>query len=112
MKLGACLFHLTSMRRSQILNAIRLSMLASGVQPRHLQLVDTFRPVECEDVSEHKMHSEEIELDASTAELINETRKAGGRIVAVGTTSVRVLESVASFYDGRIEAYQRDTRCF
>jgi S-adenosylmethionine:tRNA ribosyltransferase-isomerase len=42
------------------------------------------------------MHSEEIELDAATAERINATRAAGGRIVAVGTTSVRVLESVAA----------------
>jgi len=74
--------------------------------------LDTFRPVECEDVSEHKMHSEEIELDAPTAELINETRKAGGRIVAVGTTSVRVLESVAGFYNGRVEPYQEATRLF
>jgi len=58
------------------------------------------------------MHSEEIELDAPTAELINETRKAGGRVVAVGTTSVRVLESVAGFYNGRVEPYQGATRLF
>ena len=78
---------------------------------RTLHGTDTFT-IECEDVSEHKMHSEEIELDAPTAELINETRKAGGRIVAVGTTSVRVLESVASLYDGRIAAFQGPTRLF
>jgi S-adenosylmethionine:tRNA ribosyltransferase-isomerase len=57
--------------------------------------LDTFRPVEKERLDEHTMHSEEIELDAATAERINATRAAAERIVAVGTTSVRVLESVA-----------------
>jgi S-adenosylmethionine:tRNA ribosyltransferase-isomerase len=58
--------------------------------------LDTFRPIEEADLTEHKIHSEEIELDAATAARINATRAAGGRIVAVGTTSVRVLESVAA----------------
>jgi S-adenosylmethionine:tRNA ribosyltransferase-isomerase len=57
--------------------------------------LDTFRPVEKERLDEHTMHSEEIELDAATAERINATRAAGGLIIAVGTTAVRVLESVA-----------------
>lgn len=77
--------------------------------------LDTFRPIEGENVSEHKMHSEAIELDAATATLINETRRAGGRVVAVGTTAVRVLESVASFSkdaDDYLEAYQGHTRLF
>ncbi len=74
--------------------------------------LDTFRPVEGENISEHKMHSEEIELDAPTAELINETRHAGGRVLAVGTTSVRVLESVAGMYAGHMQAYQGQTRLF
>ncbi len=58
--------------------------------------LDTFRPIGEDDLGEHKMHSEEIELDAAAAERINATRASGGRIVAVGTTSVRVLESVAA----------------
>ncbi len=74
--------------------------------------IDTFRPVESEYVIEHKIHSEEIELDAPTAELINTTRKAGGRVVAVGTTSVRVLESVANMHAGHIEPYHGYTRLF
>ena len=74
--------------------------------------LDTFRPIESEDVRDHKMHSEKIDLDAATAELINETRRAGGRVVAVGTTAVRVLESMASFYEGRIEPYHGATRLF
>jgi S-adenosylmethionine:tRNA ribosyltransferase-isomerase len=94
-----------------LLEHLRKRGVRVGFVTLHVGL-DTFRPVECEDVSEHKMHSEEIELDAPTAELINETRKAGGRVVAVGTTSVRVLESVASFYNGRVEPYQGATRLF
>ena len=94
-----------------LLERLRQQGIRIGFVTLHVGL-DTFQPVECEDVREHKMHSEEIELDAPTAELINETRKAGGRIVAVGTTSVRVLESVASFLDGRIAAYQGPTRLF
>ncbi len=57
--------------------------------------LDTFRPIEVGDLAQHKMHSEEIELDEATAARINATRAADGRLVAVGTTSVRVLESVA-----------------
>jgi S-adenosylmethionine:tRNA ribosyltransferase-isomerase len=57
--------------------------------------LDTFRPIDEDDLETHVMHSEEIELDAEAAQKINATRAAGGRIVAVGTTSVRVLESVA-----------------
>lgn len=55
----------------------------------------TFRPVKVDDVTKHHMHSEHYELPAETAELINETRKNGGRVIAVGTTSCRTLETVA-----------------
>jgi S-adenosylmethionine:tRNA ribosyltransferase-isomerase len=95
----------------QLLDQLRQQGIHVGFVTLHVGL-DTFRPVECEDVSEHTMHSEEIELDAHTAELINETRKAGGRVVAVGTTSVRVLEGIVSMYDGRIEPYHGYTRLF
>lgn len=57
--------------------------------------LDTFRPVEKDDLSEHVMHSEEIEVSEEAARRINATRAAGGRIIAVGTTSVRTLEAVA-----------------
>ena len=57
--------------------------------------LDTFRPVEEERLEDHAMHSEEIEMDAATAARINATRAAGRRIIAVGTTAVRVLESAA-----------------
>lgn len=55
--------------------------------------IGTFRPVQCEEIEEHHMHLEEYEIDASQAELINETKQRGGRVVCVGTTSVRTLES-------------------
>ncbi len=55
----------------------------------------TFRPVKVEDVTQHKMHSEYYEITAETAELINKAKKDGRRVIAVGTTSVRVLESAS-----------------
>ena len=58
--------------------------------------LDTFRPVAEDDLTQHVMHSEEIELTPETAQRINAARAAGRRIIAVGTTSVRVLEGVAS----------------
>lgn len=55
----------------------------------------TFRPVKAEEVTEHHMHSEFCMISQETADLLNETRKNGGRIVCVGTTSCRTLESLA-----------------
>ena len=55
----------------------------------------TFRPVKAEDVSQHKMHSEYYEVTPEAAEKINAARSKGGRIVCIGTTSVRTLETVA-----------------
>lgn len=59
----------------------------------------TFRPVKVDDVTNHKMHKEHYEIPEETAKLINETKKNGGRVIAVGTTSCRTLESVANKYD-------------
>ncbi len=55
----------------------------------------TFRPVKTEDINDHKMHSEFYMIDEENANIINNTRSNGGRIIAVGTTSTRTLESVA-----------------
>ena len=57
--------------------------------------MDTFQPVQAERIEEHRIHSEYAFLSAEDARLINETKLAGGRVVAVGTTAVRVLESAA-----------------
>lgn len=59
----------------------------------------TFRPVKEDNVLNHKMHSEHYYLPKETADLINETKANGGRVIAVGTTSCRTLESVATFYN-------------
>ncbi|MDE6035973.1 MAG: tRNA preQ1(34) S-adenosylmethionine ribosyltransferase-isomerase QueA [Ruminococcus sp.] len=59
----------------------------------------TFRPVKEDNVLNHKMHSEHYYLPQETADLINETKANGGRVIAVGTTACRTLESVATFYD-------------
>lgn len=61
----------------------------------------TFRPVKVDNIEEHTMHSEYYDIDEDTAEIINNTKEAGGRIVAVGTTSVRTIES-ASDENGKI----------
>lgn len=62
----------------------------------------TFRPVKVEDVTDHHMHSEFYSVDETAAQAINQTRREGGRIISVGTTSTRTLESVADV-DGHIE---------
>jgi len=62
----------------------------------------TFRPVKCEDVESHEMHSEFCIIPEETARVVSETKKSGGRVVAVGTTSCRTLESFAK-EDGTLE---------
>lgn len=62
----------------------------------------TFRPVKAENIEEHEMHSEFCMVPADTAKTINETKRSGGRVIAVGTTSCRTLESFAK-EDGTIE---------
>lgn len=71
----------------------------------------TFRPVKEENITDHEMHAEYICVTEETAELINSRRAAGGRTVAVGTTSCRTLESVSSD-DGLVHAYSGDTGIF
>jgi len=71
----------------------------------------TFKPVEVENPDEHQMHEESFTLPADTARILNETRKNGNRIWAVGTTSVRVLESAAR-EDGSFSEKSGETRIF
>jgi len=95
----------------QLLERLRQQGVQVDFVTLHVGL-DTFRPVEVENYTEHKIHSEEIELDVETANRINETRARGGRVIAVGTTSVRVLESVATLHNGHIKPYKGSTRLF
>jgi S-adenosylmethionine:tRNA ribosyltransferase-isomerase len=73
--------------------------------------IGTFRPVKVETIEEHEMHSEHFYIKEEDAEKINNTKKNGGRIIAVGTTSCRVLESIAD-ENGMVEAQERDTSIF
>ena len=84
----------------ELLDAIRAKGTAVADVLLHVGL-GTFRPVGEENIEDHKMHAEFYQVTPETAALINERRKHGGRIVCVGTTSVRTLESVAT-EDGRI----------
>ena len=73
-------------------------LAAQGIPMAHVTLhvgLDTFRPVEVEDLRQHHLHSETIALSQATADAINATHAQSGRVVAVGTTTVRTLESVA-----------------
>ncbi|HTI29002.1 MAG TPA: tRNA preQ1(34) S-adenosylmethionine ribosyltransferase-isomerase QueA [Methylomirabilota bacterium] len=74
------------------------SVVASGVERVHVTLhvgLDTFRPLEGQFVDEHRIHREWYEIPAETASAVARTQRDGGRVVAVGTTSVRVLETAA-----------------
>jgi S-adenosylmethionine:tRNA ribosyltransferase-isomerase len=72
----------------------------------------TFAPVKAETLASHVMHEERYEVAEDTAAIVNEAKRSGGRVIAVGTTSVRVLESVAAQNDGRLVAGQGRTRIF
>lgn len=73
--------------------------------------IGTFRPVKADNIEEHQMHSEHYHLPEETAQLILETKANGGRVIAVGTTSCRTLESVATF-NGKICAADGWTNIF
>ncbi|MEO1729693.1 MAG: tRNA preQ1(34) S-adenosylmethionine ribosyltransferase-isomerase QueA [Pseudomonadota bacterium] len=87
---------------------------ARGIQRETLTLhvgAGTFLPVKADDTDAHAMHSEFGRIDAATADRLNAAREAGGRLIAVGTTSLRLLESAARA-DGVIEAFVGDTDIF
>ena len=85
-----------------------------GVQIAHVTLhvgLGTFRPVKVDDVEKHHMHSEFYIVEEDQAKLINDTKKNGGRMIAVGTTSCRTLES-ATGEDGIVKATSGWTEIF
>ncbi|MBR5047800.1 MAG: tRNA preQ1(34) S-adenosylmethionine ribosyltransferase-isomerase QueA, partial [Eubacterium sp.] len=89
-------------------------ILQMGVRIARVTLhvgLGTFRPVKVENVLDHHMHSEFYQVSKEAADLINETKKAGGRIISVGTTSTRTLESAAG-EDGMVAAGSGDTEIF
>ena len=87
---------------------------AKGVNIAYVTLnvgIGTFRPVKVENIEEHKMHTEFFSISKESAELINKTKKEGNRVIAVGTTSCRVLESVSDI-NGNVKEYSGDTDIF
>jgi S-adenosylmethionine:tRNA ribosyltransferase-isomerase len=87
---------------------------ARGIMRETLTLhvgAGTFLPVKADDTAEHKMHAEWGRIDAATAERLNTARAAGGRLIAVGTTSLRLIESAAA-EDGTIRPFDGDTSIF
>lgn len=96
---------------NQLLDEIR----ARGVAVQFITLhvgPGTFAPVKTEALADHIMHEERFEIGAAAAQAVNEAKAAGQRVIAVGTTSVRVLESVAKQHDGRLVAGAGRTRIF
>ena len=86
----------------ELMEQIQAEGVAIGYVTLHVGL-GTFRPVKEEEIEGHDMHQEYCTIPQETADLINRTRAAGGRVIAVGTTSCRTLESWAG-EDGRMEA--------
>ncbi len=95
---------------TQLLEKIREKGVATAFVTLHVGL-GTFRPVKAEDISEHHMHSELCMLSQETADILNATRKNGGRIICVGTTSCRTLESLVN-EDGSFEERAKWTEIF
>lgn len=94
----------------ELLEKIKKMGVNIGFVTLHVGL-GTFRPVKEEDISNHKMHTEHFYLSRETAEMINHTKKLGKRVISVGTTSCRVIESVAKKL-GKIDEYEGDTDIF
>jgi S-adenosylmethionine:tRNA ribosyltransferase-isomerase len=90
------------------------AIAAAGIQRETLTLhvgAGTFLPVKAEDTADHRMHAEWGRIDAATAARLNAARAAGGRIIAVGTTVLRLLESAAD-EEGLIQPFEGDTAIF
>lgn len=99
--------------------ALLEALRAGGVQFGHVTLhvgAGTFQPVRVDDIAEHRMHSEWLNVGADLVEQVRRTRAAGGRVVAVGTTVVRALESAwcksGALLDGELQPFAGDTRIF
>jgi len=87
---------------------------AKGVEIANVTLhvgIGTFRPVKVENIEEHKMHTEHFYIKQDDADKINKAKKDGHKVIAVGTTSCRVLESISK-EDGTVEATEADTSIF
>ena len=94
-------------------NALLEAIKARGVNFAYVTLhvgAGTFQPVRCEKIEDHHMHAEYIDVDQNIVDQINHTHEQGGRVIAVGTTAVRSLESAAK--SGQLGEYKGDTDIF
>lgn len=95
---------------NELLDKVRAKGVNTAFVTLHVGL-GTFRPVKADQITDHHMHSELCMISSETAELLNRTRAAGGRIICVGTTSCRTLESLVK-EDGTFEAASKWTEIF
>ncbi len=95
----------------EMLEDLKKSGINIGYVTLHVGL-GTFRPVKVDDIEKHIMHTESYHIPKLTADLINETRKSGGRVICVGTTSCRTLESAAQKNGGIFSECSDDTGIF
>lgn len=92
-----------------LLNRLKAKGIKTAFVTLHVG-AGTFQPVRVDNIKDHVMHSEWIDVNEETVKLINDARAQGGRIICVGTTSVRSLESASQ--SGQLEAFQGDTSIF
>ena len=105
---------MTARRRLHFTRDLLDEIAQKGVNLAYVTLhvgLGTFRPVKAERITEHHMHSETYQITKEAAEVINRTRKNGGRVICVGTTSCRSLESAAE-EDGTLRECSGDTEIF
>ena len=95
----------------RLLEELQLKGVKIAFVTLHVGL-DTFAPVNEDDPQAHKIHTEWCDLPLQTADAINETRERGGRVIAVGTTSVRTLETIANIAQGAVPPYVGSTSLF
>ncbi len=96
-------------------NELLDSVMDKGVNIAKITLhigMGTFKPIKSEIITEHKMHKESIELEQEAIDLINASKEKGGRVISVGTTSFRCLESVAKMNKGALKPFNGDTDLF
>lgn len=96
-------------------NELLEKIQAKGIKLVYLTLhvgLGTFRPVSVDNIAEHEMHSEFYRLTEEAADKLNQVKANGGKIVAVGTTSIRTLETIGSKFDGAIQADSGWTNIF
>ena len=94
---------------------LRAQMASEGVEWAEVTLhvgYGTFSPVRCEDIREHVMHEEFVEVPQATVDAIGKAKAEGRPVIAVGTTSARTLEGVAGAHGGELTAHQGWINCF